>query len=191
MNSKTKVLTTAAFTVFAASLAVGGWAWAQESSSEQEHPTAPQLIESLKPELNEEQEAALADGVLTREEYDAALDRVVVCLEAEGLTVHREPGRGPGGVDQIWTESPASAGGPRDVVLGCYERHQGKLSMVWAEQNRPTADEFAAHASAVDSCMASKGVAPKPLSELWDKEDDRTAYFECLGEVPPPGRDGP
>ena len=191
MDSKAKLLTAATFTVLAVSLAIGGWVSVQESSSEQEHPTVAQLIESIRPELNDEQEAALADGVLTREEYEAALDRVAACLEASGLKVIRQPGVGPGGVDGIVTESPASAGDPRDVVLGCHERHQGKLSMVWAEQNRPTADELAAHASAVDSCMVSKGVTPKPVAELWDKPNERTAYFECLGEVPAPGRGAP
>ncbi len=186
MNSKRKQFTTVAVALCAASLAVGGWAWAEQSSGEQGHPTALQLIESLKPELNGEQAAALADGVLTRREYDAARDRVVACLEANGLVVHREPGRGPGGVDELWAESPPSAGDLGDVFLECYERHQGKLSMVWAEQNRPTADALSVRASALDSCMASKGVAPKPLSELWDKADERTAYFECLAEVPPP-----
>jgi hypothetical protein len=107
----------------------------------------------------------------------------------DDLTVHREAGEGPGGVDEIWTESPDAARSVKDGILDCYERHQGKLSMVWAEQNRPTAEQLAARASAIDACMASSGVEATPLSDFWGKDSERSsAYMSCLAEVGPPGQ---
>lgn len=186
MSSK-RMLPATAIAVLAASLALSGWAWVEQSSGQQEHLTSSQLVDSLRPGLNDEQAVALADGVLTREEYDAARDRVAACLEGNGLTVHREPGRGPGGVDEIWAESPATAGNLSDAFRNCYERYQGKLSMVWAEQNRPTSDQLAARERAVDVCMTSKGFDPQPLDEFWGKDADRaSAYMKCLAEVGPP-----
>ena len=85
MSRKLKILTIAAFTAFAASLGFGSGARTQDSSSEQEHPTVEQLVESIRPKLNDEQEAALADGVLTRKEFAASLDAVAMCLEAKVL----------------------------------------------------------------------------------------------------------
>ncbi|MEO8539459.1 MAG: hypothetical protein ABI577_06930 [bacterium] len=186
MNRNRKLLAAAGIGFFAASLGVGGWAWADESRGEQAHQTVPGLIASIKPQLNDGEKAALADGVLTREEYDAAQGRVVSCLEAAGLTVHREPGRGPGGIDEIWAESPPSAGDLGNVFLDCYQRYQGKLSLIWAEQNRPTADALAQRGAAIDSCLASKGLGFRPLSELWESDHGRDAYFECLSETPTP-----
>ncbi len=188
--SKAKLVTLCAFFVLAASSALGGWAWAKQSSGAQEHPTAPQLIDALKDEWSEEQEVIVADGVITRDEYNATVERVAQCLMAGGMTVNRQPG-GPGGVDELLMEWPASAGSPRDLVLGCYERYQGKLSMVWAEQNRPTAEEAAAHGAAIDECLASKGIIPKPVSELQSDGAAMRAYGICLAEVPYPAAGTP
>lgn len=188
MNRMT-VITAAAAVIVATSLGVGGWAWAQESASEQAHLTVPQLVKAVKPQLNDEQQRSLADGVLTRAEYDAALDRVVGCLQAAGGAVQRVPGRGPGGVDELMTEwRPGSD--PRDTTLACYDRHIGKLSMIWAEQHRPTSQQFADHAKALDGCLVASGaahVAGKSLDAFWEIPEDRAAYVRCLGEVPPPG----
>jgi hypothetical protein len=185
--SKLKLATTAVLVVVAATSAVGGWVWARQSSGAQEHPTAPQLIDLLRDQWNDEQEAVLADGVITLEEYNATTERVARCLEADGLTVYRLRGAGVGGADELSLEAPAATGSPRDVVLGCYERHQGKLSMVWAEQNRPTTEELTAHAAAIDSCLARRGVTPRPLEELAADEAALSVYVRCIAEVPRPG----
>jgi len=175
-----------ALAILGGSFATSALIWTGRSSGEQLHPTAQQLITALEKDFNDDQAAALADGILTRAEYDSARQRVVSCLEANGLEVHREPGRGPGGVDELWAESGPSAGDLGNVFLNCYARYQGKLGLIWAEQNRPTADALAQRETAIDSCLTSKGVRSMPLSELWASERDRDAYFECLSEVPPP-----
>jgi hypothetical protein len=180
---RTTLLTATMAVVAATSVALGGWAWARDTSGEQEHPTAPQLIEALNDEWNQEQDAILADGVITLEEYNRTTDVVAVCLQRLGLTVHRDVGAGPGGADQLWTESQHD---PGDAFLACYERHQGKLSMVWAEQNRPTPDQVAAHAADVNACLVAKGVEPGTVDQHWEDEDGRWAYMLCLDEVPRP-----
>lgn len=185
MMSRTTILTTTALVVLSVSMAVGGWAWARETSGAQDLPTVPQLIAAFEPEWTDEQESILEDGVITREEYAAATDRVAECLEGYGLTVQREQGMGPGGIDLLSTESPASSGDPRSRIMDCYERYRGKLAIIWAEQNRPTADQLAERAADINTCLSSRDVTPKPLEEL--NEEERTVYMVCLMDVGPPG----
>jgi hypothetical protein len=158
--SRSALVATVAAVVVAASLGAGLWARANETVGEQDHPTVPQLIKALEPELGDAQDALLADGVLTREEFESAQDRVAACLETRGIRPIRQPG-GVGGATTVIGEAPA--GTPPDegakTFMACQEEHVGKLGIIWAEQHRPSAAEQADKERAERECLVANGGA--------------------------------
>lgn len=86
--------------------AVGSWALAGLSAEAKDSPpaslvpSAADAAHQLDPATSEQQRAALADGVVTREEYEQAVEATAQCLESAGAGANvvaiREPGRGPG-----------------------------------------------------------------------------------------------
>lgn len=142
--------------LIAVTVGIALWSQRDQASTRQEHPTVPQLIEALGPTLTDEQEALLADGVLTLEEYEGAIERVAACVEAKGLTVTRLPGEGVGGSTHLSVSNdgsiPLSVGSTWHAE--CREQQTGKLGIIWAETNRA---EFEATLVAEDECLVAKG----------------------------------
>lgn len=144
--------------VVASSIALGTWAWTRGAAGSEDHPTVPQLIQDLEPQLNDEQNDVLADGVLTLGEYDGAFERAAACLREKGLAPSLTRG-GIAGAYEISAGGPPAAGSePTADFVGCVEKHVGKLGIVWAEQNRPTPEQLAAKQAKTDQCLVSYGL---------------------------------
>jgi hypothetical protein len=141
-------------------LALGGFAWARSASGANSHPSVPELVASLQPQLSDEQNDLLADGVLTSAEYEGAIDRVATCTSVGGLTVVRHPGAGVGGSTQLEVQGDTRVM-PVDEINAaythCIDRFTGKLGIVWAEEHRPTAAEADASQAAIDACLVAHG----------------------------------
>ncbi|HSE46793.1 MAG TPA: hypothetical protein VLA89_15840 [Gemmatimonadales bacterium] len=132
------------------------------SSGGQEHPTTAQLITSLGPTLPAPQADLLADGVLTKDEYEGAIEREGSCMEADGLMVTRRPGEGVGGSTQLDVAADLrrmTLDEIRAAHTTCVDQYVGRLAIVWAEMHRPTSAELAADEDRFGACMADHGFA--------------------------------
>jgi hypothetical protein len=138
------------------------WVNIRPSSGGQEHPTTEQLITELAPGLPPTQSDLLADGVLTSDEYEGAIERSAQCMEAAGLSVTRHPGAGVGDSTALEVAGDLRAMSLEEIRsahINCVETHQGRLGIVWAEMHRPSAEQLAREAQTFDECVTDAGFA--------------------------------
>lgn len=98
---------------------------------------------------NAYQDHALADGVVSREEYDGAIANAVACMRSVGLDARPAPG----GVETFGdaTDEQIAAG------KSCVTRHAERLSFEWALQNQPADAEREAAAADATRCFRAGG----------------------------------
>ncbi|MCC7366309.1 MAG: hypothetical protein IT303_18270 [Dehalococcoidia bacterium] len=181
-------------------LVTGAWAMSRGDSSEPESISdeldsvlgeAVRSGEIIALSPAEIQASILADAVITLEEHNGAMERAARCIEAQGLIVHRLPGKGVGGGLQLEIEGELRTTSDDEATaihMGCYDQHMGELNMPWAEQNRPTASEQAASAKAFDACAVANGEPQLATKDgAWVSPATLTAgsrafwvYFGCL-----------
>ncbi len=110
-----------------------------------------QTLNTLRASANSEQAAVLADGTVTREEYEASAGRTMACMSAAGAQLGPVE-RGPNSQS---TFSWVAANAQENVRLrtaydGCYRAHQRDIDVAWSAANRPASgtgqagDAFAA-----------------------------------------------
>ncbi len=91
----------------------------------------------------------LSDGVVTEDEYRAALDHVGDCVESQGGEFEYSFDR-----DQTVAMAVTGAGGDVDeLVDDCVARHVGDVELVWADQNAPPPEKEALFYNEVVSCV--------------------------------------
>lgn len=119
------------------------------------------------------QSAALSDGVVSADEYEAGYQRFVACLAKEGYKVVEQPKVGT--AIQYSVPSAAVDSG-KDKI--CYDSEFSQLDEKWQVSNEDTSDT----AIAVKSCLQARGVEPKAtLNDMLDQLDSiNVTLAECM-----------
>lgn len=121
--------------------------------------TGPQLIDLVAVSLDSApagEQAAIADGIITIEEYTTAVEATVACAAAAGATASIIPavGLAPPGLT-FTAPSLEAAERTRSVLADCQAQHFDQVDLLWAAAHRATSEEqVAAAARWVDSCAA-------------------------------------
>lgn len=161
--SRKMVTLFSALPVTALVVAVATSIWFQEepAASQQQYLTNDELVElAVQEPLPAMQQQILADGMISLEEYNGAVEQVMSCVEDGGLRVNRLGGTGVGGALQFEVEGDPRILSPdatTELHMGCWETFVGDLGMIWASQNRPTAAQIADREAAFDICVAANG----------------------------------
>ena len=190
------VLASLAVVAGVAVLAVRLLATNRPASGDQQHG----LIEHASPSFTDRQAEIVADGVITLDEYNGAMERVIACVEAGGIQVRRLPGKGVGGSLQFegFVDTSVIAQGTADALdRDCRDRYTSSLNMIWAEQNRPTQAQAEETWRGVEQCFVDNEqpqlVGQEGLAEPGRLEAGSRAfwiYFGCqqhgAGWIAPP-----
>jgi hypothetical protein len=134
-------------------------------------------------------EEILADGVVTRAEYQAAAEATLDCLRARGI-------RAGFGLSATGTPSYSTrdADDPEGQSLAsCLGEHVGRVSLVWADQNAPSPQrEIEFYNDVVDCVEVHTGGSYGDVEAVGDhKATDaaiaaaRGVYDECFMEILP------
>lgn len=144
------------------------------------------------PHAAAQQTAALADGRVTREEYDNAVGAAVSCMVARGHSASLVPGDGRQPASLTFSVASLDAAGLAESDLAeCKQRYTVNLLAVWIEQNRPTPQEAADARRFVASCIAGRGGSTttadpndRDISDWMDSSDPvtRIAAGKCIEE---------
>lgn len=144
------------------------------------------------------QAEALADGVVTHEEIEAATALTVTCMEDAGLDVLVEPGEGLrptrfGFKAATLTDAEAAKG----VMDRCRHAHLSALEVAWAFQHAPaTPDDREAGLRLLAECMDGRGadvgeVVTGEMIREWTvgpdafASDEARAWLACGKELEP------
>ncbi|MGK2965104.1 MAG: hypothetical protein ACSLFM_05815 [Tepidiformaceae bacterium] len=114
--------------------------------------------------LSTDQRDALADGVLTRAEYEASVLATVECFRDVGFTIYGEPtpdvtgiylhfGVGYTGAD-VATMKLRAGETPDQAGERCRTENETGIQMVWEAMHAPSAEELSAAEVAVRTCIA-------------------------------------
>jgi hypothetical protein len=129
------------------------------------YPSGPEMAAALDAGVSAEQRGALADGVVTRQEYEAAIEATAVCLERTGapagVKVLRDAGAGPAGTTRLtWTSTVGDAEtGASELMRGCFERHSSAVHLVWELENVPSPQTLERRSRAIGTCLAAAGLS--------------------------------
>ncbi|MBI2765593.1 MAG: hypothetical protein HYX53_06740 [Chloroflexi bacterium] len=108
-----------------------------------------------------EQAAALADGTVTLEEYEGAIQQTAQCAKLSGVDVQVEPGKGmrPSSLGFTAEGTLADAESSRQRLEKCKAEYMKAVETTWALQkaNASTDEQLAAHAL-VTACIQDRGV---------------------------------
>ncbi len=115
----------------------------------------PEDDRSLFMEAAPEAEAILADGVVTRAEYDAAMAATIACARAEGVLV-TEPRFDGWRYDYRVITSDDNDRQPSRAFDRCYGEHLRAVDQAWAEQIAAAVDPSTIYPRWAD-CMRRQG----------------------------------
>lgn len=119
--------------------------------------------------LNPTQAEVLADGVVTRAEYDSAVDRTLACVEAAGGTVtdrrYEDFRDRPMWNFNITYNQPLSRGelSPYDL---CWIAHSRDVQALWIGQHEPSAATAARNEANALACAQEEGLAVDTLEAM-------------------------
>ncbi len=135
-----------------------------------------------------QQTAALADGKVTADEYQASYDAVVTCLVGFGHTTTQEA-EIETGLLSIVIESPDEASSLKadEDYRECYTTHASDVAVLWAQQQAGDADPTLAYSEtlrclerSLDLDLADVDAAsPAELSAVIELVGD-DAYRDCF-----------
>lgn len=122
--------------------------------------TAAAPVRNRPEDVSGAQAAALADGVVTWEEYAAAVHANTECIRAKGIPVS-DPQLLPGKVlngtaGPFSTEDEMNRAGPK--ILDCNAENLNAVATRWATQNAPSPETLDAARSALRECLSKAGV---------------------------------
>jgi hypothetical protein len=170
--------------MFAASVAFAGPSLSSNSDSNPVVTTGP------APVSNAEADAVLADGTVTHEEMEAALIRMVGCINDAGfqsrletfvprLRIEISVSKGPAGNDQAAMDA---------AYASCEAKHVSLVSVAYAEEHRLTAAEVAERNAARVDCMSRLSTVPAQgrSLEVMKQLVDPWVTHQCDREVPVP-----
>lgn len=128
-------------------------------------PTLAETVSGAQASANDEQAPALADGVVTWDEHEAAIAKVASCLESQGVsvTVETAAGHRPSSVG-FAAPSLDAAERARALLEGCKQTYLSQVDAVWLAANRPTPSDIERGAAYVRDCLGSAGQLVYPAS---------------------------
>lgn len=154
-------------TILAATM-VGGLAWiavasyGPQTSRSNDLPASSESVplRNRPEEASPAQQAALADGVVTWEEYAAAVQANTECIRAKGIPVS-DPQLLPGKVlngtaGPFSTEDEMNRASPK--ILDCNAENLNAVATRWATQNAPSPETLDPARSALRECLSKAGV---------------------------------
>lgn len=150
--------------VAAASIAgTAAFVLAQESHSRPGDRTPSQLAAERMGDTSDNQRAILADGAVTREEYESAVNATVTCLAAQGFAV-QPADRGDGTLGFTFATADKELGARYAAAYkDCHAANQRDVDLVWGKQladakPQPAADTVAAARASIAECLDGRGV---------------------------------
>lgn len=129
----------------------------------------PRQVQAPAVSADPAQQEALADGVVTRDEYDAAVERTLACVrEAGGEVIGQQY---EDRVDPpVWSfnirwDDPAS-GEDASPYDECWMRFSRDVEGQWVAQHRPSDGQSALNEQAALECAAEEGLNVTTVREL-------------------------
>ena len=111
---------------------------------------------------SEVERAALADGEVTRGEYDAAFSNFATCLQAAGFSFVEGPTLTRFETYYFVLARPGGTAGDAQAGMAdrerCQREHFDALQFAWARQHQPTANDRTEARRLTASCLNSDGV---------------------------------
>jgi len=98
------------------------------------------------------QDEILADGVVTRTEFQAAAQAVVDCLNQMGYTASIGLGVGGGASFNVMGGEDTAD----QAFSSCHGEHMGRIELIWADQNAPSPEREMAFYNAVVDCVEAQ-----------------------------------
>jgi hypothetical protein len=155
-----------------------------EASAEDEATTPPQGAFIGPGEGSTAQDKALADGMVTFEEYEAAIWATFHCIAGAGYEPMMEPTLDASG--RVLQYAFFSHGGDSTqsaVARRCRDEHSTLVDIAWAVANTPTESVKQVARQATEACLVAAGFPeetvtsasrPEPLIE-----HDPATFFRC------------
>ncbi|MGH2607782.1 MAG: hypothetical protein ACRDHF_01725 [Tepidiformaceae bacterium] len=139
-------------------------------------------------QVPESQREALADGVVTYPEYEAAVRSTVACPEEAGLTILDQPHPDPSGTTLRYSFAAgldlADAKRSNATHRACYVEHQAAIDMMWSAQNTPSEDVFAQARQSLTQCLREAlPDAAIPDGQVPDSVRGSEAFLPCIAGV--------
>jgi hypothetical protein len=122
------------------------------------------------PQPSAAQQAEMADGVVTYEEYHAAFDRFAACMSAAGYPV-----QGAGQLGDLMYYSTSDAAYTAGVDRQCYESEFMQVDSTWQIAHEDTSET----AQFLRDCLAENGIEPpQTMAEIQAAMDAAGISFE-------------
>lgn len=160
--ARSVLVTLAVLAVLSSAMVGGATLLFREGSRTQGTAAAPADLMKLQPDLAPDpQKAALADGVVTWEEYVAAVRANTECIRGKGVPVTDAviaDGRVQKGiVGPMATDAEMERA--NKVVLECNATYLNAVGLQWYRQTMPSPGTFAAAREELAACLRGAGVA--------------------------------
>jgi hypothetical protein len=136
-------------------------------------------------DVSPEQQQALADGYVTRAEYEAATWAAFQCLVDAGYEPVSEPTYDVTGSRLSFG---VRGGGAEGADQSCIEQHWTLVSLTWTKQEAPSKQQLAASEEAMRACMVRGGLPATKVYAAQSFEalralDDSSLFVDCLTDV--------
>ncbi|MEX0783136.1 MAG: hypothetical protein WD557_10830 [Dehalococcoidia bacterium] len=190
-----RTLAVGALAALLASASVAVLVGGQEAGGEEGHPQGadPGVIDAARTMLAstpvpESQREALADGVVTYVEYEAAVFSTIACIEAAGLKILEQPHPDPSGkvLEYSFAAGMDLAEAERSSAIHreCYVEHLAAINILWSAQNTPSQEIFAeARRSLVECLSEALPGAITPGAQVPDWVWGSEAFLPCLEDI--------
>ncbi len=123
------------------------------------HPI-DELVRASATDAPDFQAAMLADGVITRAEYESASRAAWQCIKNSGVPigdqVERLDGTLVATVGPFATYEEGAAVQP--LIDGCNTRFRDRVALAWFLQNQPSAETLAAARASLGACLRDAGI---------------------------------
>lgn len=183
--------------VLAAGVAFGVTFALADSGGTPKRPSSNDLAAERLPQTSASQAAILADGVVTRDEYEEAVKATVDCLAGKGFTVSTPADKGDGWLRFEFVTADTSLGASYQVAYeACNQENERDVDLVWSETLReqkpaPPADAVAASRAAIAECLDGRGVRDVDpgaslltmLAAVQEAGQPKETFYQCVGIV--------
>lgn len=119
---------------------------------------SPKALEELGLRTSAAQDAALVDGVVSEDEYHAAIASARTCIVEKGVVL--APAQELSAeITALTAESAKSGEEVSDIVTGCLDVHLSWVSLAWASQQPRVDPGSQAFLAAFTACLVSHGIS--------------------------------
>jgi hypothetical protein len=175
MSINTKVVM-ACLTLAAAALGTGAWLMRDSAAGPEHPPLDEQRASAFTAAASEEQRPAFADNVISRDEYEAAVNRTVSCMRSAGVAVDGPLWEGTSLRLVYSAPSRTEMDKARETYADCFARYSREIEEAWdgtpGGHQTPTDAQKKTYNDAFFACFRDAG---------WDLPAEAT--FSDLMEV--------